>query len=57
MRKFKGKNGWAPNTDYILVNDTGSFVIRKDGTQYEVAAYSLEYCLAQVECGNWEELI
>jgi hypothetical protein len=55
-RQFRGLKGWAPDTDYIEVNLGGRFVVKKDGTRITVHAYSLEYCLAQVGFGNWEEI-
>jgi hypothetical protein len=63
-RRFRGKVGWAPLTDYIAIRFDGGYVVHKndpnlfgaDGSEVKIDAYTLEYCLFQIECGNWMEL-
>lgn len=63
-RRFRGKVGWAPLTDYIAIREDGGYVVHKidpsvfgaDGSIEKCAAFDLEYCLAMVKCGAWEEL-
>jgi hypothetical protein len=60
-RRFRGQRGWAPNTDYIAVRDGEGYVVHKPDKEgkvieFKVHAYSLEYCLSQVDCGAWKEI-
>lgn len=63
-RRFRVVVGCAPLTDYISVRASGGYIVRKkdpeligaDGSQTLVSCITLEYCLCQVDCGNWEEL-
>ena len=55
-RRFRGRKGWAPLTDYIAVQKDSSYVVRKDGSRHKCDAYSSVYCVAQKENGAWEEL-
>lgn len=66
-RKFRGKfypNCWAPLTDHILIREDGGYVVHKndpnifgaDGSATKIECYTLEYCLAMVECGQWVEI-
>ena len=63
-RRFRGKGGWAPLTDYIAIREDGGYVVHKfvpdivgaDGKAHRCDAFDLKYCLEQVRVGNWEEL-